>query len=130
MAASASTSPQPKWLLGRDPTPPHREPLLTVTFGFAVMPSSCFVAVMSLTSVGRADQSRATAPTTWGPAIEAPEKNEYAESLPFVADRTLTPGATMSGLMRPEPSIVTGPRLLNPARTLLLLTAPVEKAAS
>ncbi len=71
-AASASTSPQPKWLLGREPIPPHREPVPTVMFGFAVMPRSCFVAAMSLTSAGRADQSSATTPTTCGPAIEAP----------------------------------------------------------
>ena len=75
-AASASTRPQPKWLLGRDPMPPHWEPLLTVTFGFAVMPSSCFVAAMSLTSAGRADHNKATTPTTCGPAIDAPLKNE------------------------------------------------------
>ena len=62
-AASASTSPQPKWLLGTWSTPSHWPPLLTVTFGFAVSLSTCFVAAMFLTSPGRADQSSATTPT-------------------------------------------------------------------
>jgi hypothetical protein len=38
--------------------------LVTVTFGFAVAASTCFVAAMFLTSSGRADQSNATTPTT------------------------------------------------------------------
>ena len=51
-------------------------------------------------------------------------------SLLFTEDRTLTPGATMFGLMRPEPSTVTGPRLLKPARAFVPDTAPVENVAS
>ena len=56
--------------------PPHCVPLKTVTFGFAVVASNCFVAAMSRTSPGRADQSSATTPTTWGPAMDVPEKSE------------------------------------------------------
>ena len=67
------------------------------------------VAAMSRERLGIADQSRATTPTTCGPAIAVPLKKAYAESLPLTEERTFTPGATMSGLMRFEPSIVTGP---------------------
>ena len=51
------------------------------------------------------------------PAIEVPLQfgPEYCVSLPFREELTLTPGAEMSGLMRFEPSTVTGPRLLKPA---------------
>ena len=48
-------------------------------------------------------------------------------------DRTFTPGAEMSGLMRFEPSSVTGPRLLKPASETGLpvyVVAPVEYEAS
>jgi hypothetical protein len=50
-------------LFGTWSMPPHCPPLLEVTFGFAVSLSSCFVAAMSLTRPGRADQSSATTPT-------------------------------------------------------------------
>ena len=70
---------------------------------------------MFLTRSGRADQSSATTPDTCGPAIEVPLKFVYAVSLELTAERTLTPGATTSGFMRFEPSVVTGPRLLNRA---------------
>jgi hypothetical protein len=41
------------------------------------------------------------------------------------ADRTATPGAVISGLIRWLPSIVTGPRLLNPANAPVVeLIAP------
>jgi hypothetical protein len=49
-------------------------------------------------------------------------------SLDRTDERTLTPGATTSGFTRFEPSAVTGPLLLKPARVLLLSTAPVVKA--
>ena len=95
----------------------------------ALSERSAFVAAMSLTSAGRADHNRATTPTTWGPAIEVPLQvfPLYCVSLPFSAEFTLTPGAAMSGLIRLEPSIVTGPRLLKPARAFVpALIAPVE----
>jgi hypothetical protein len=54
-------------------------------------------------------------------------------SLPFREELTFTPGAAMFGLIRPEPSIVTGPRLLKPARETgfpVHVVAPVEYDAS
>ena len=130
-AASASTSPQPKWLLGTWSMPPHCVPLATITFGSAVLASCSLVAAMSRERLGIADQSSATTPTTCGPAIAVPLKDEYAESLLLTEERTFTPGATMSGLMRFEPSLVTGPRLLKPAREVVLpLIAPVVNEAA
>ena len=55
-----------------------------------------------------------------GPADDA-----YAVSLEFVEEREGFPGAAMSGLIRPEPSIVTGPRLEKPATVVV----PVFRAA-
>ena len=40
--------------------------------GFAVLRRSVFVAAMSRTNCGRADQSNATTPATCGDAIEVP----------------------------------------------------------
>jgi hypothetical protein len=49
----------------------------------------------------------------------------------LVDERTEAPGATMSGLMRFEPSTVTGPRLLKPTRVFVPVTsAPVEYDAA
>src|SRR6266536_234893 len=111
--------------------PPHSVPLLTEMFGLAVLVSSCFVAAISRTRFGRADQSRATTPTTCGPAIEVPLKVMYELSLVLIDERVFVPGATMSGLRRPEPSTVTGPRLLKPARVIVaVVSAPVEKEAA
>jgi hypothetical protein len=45
----------------------------------------------------------------------------------LVAERVPVPGATMSGLIRLEPSMVTGPRLLKLAtEVVLVFSAPVE----
>jgi hypothetical protein len=70
--ASASTRPQPKWLLGTCAIPPHWSPFEAVMFGLALSDRISFVAAMFLLNSGRADQSSATTPTTWGPAIEVP----------------------------------------------------------
>jgi hypothetical protein len=111
--------------------PPHCAPLATVTSGSAVLASSSLVSAMFRERLGIADQSRATTPVTCGPAIEVPLKKEYAESLSATEERTFTPGATMSGLMRFEPSLVTGPRLLKLASDLVLpLIAPVVNDAA
>ena len=60
-----------------------------------------------------------------------PLKLAYAKSLVKYEDRLGLPGAAMSGLIRPEPSIVTGPRLLKLARLIApVFMAPVEKEAS
>src|SRR6476620_8566836 len=104
-------------------------------FGLAVLFSSASVAAMSRESAGCACQSSATTPTTCGPAIEVPlhDGPEYCESLPFSEELTLTPGAEMSGLIRFEPSTVTGPRLLKPASATgfpVYVVAPVEYDAS
>ena len=115
--------------------PPHCVPLLTEMFGLAVLFSRSSVAAMSRDSAGCACQSSATTPTTCGPAIEVPLQlgPEYCVSLPFREELTLTPGAEMSGLMRFEPSTVTGPRLLKPASETgfpVYVVAPVEYEAS
>src|SRR6266511_2570558 len=130
-AASASTRPHPKWLFGRVAIPPQ-PPLLfgTVTSGFAVLSRSSFVAGMSRTRPGYADQRRATTPTTCGPAIDVPWKFAYDVSLAFVDERVLTPGATTFGLIRFEPSTVTGPRLLKAARAFDVVMAPFENDAA
>lgn len=70
---------------------------VTVTAGFAVFCNKVFVAAISRINAGRADQSKATTPATWGPAIEVPCNDEYAVSLVRVAERTLTPGAEIFG---------------------------------
>ena len=51
-------------------------------------------------------------------------------SLAFVEERVFTPGAVMSGLIRPEPSIVTGPRLLKLASAFEVVIAPTEYDAA
>ena len=52
-------------------------------------------------------------------------------SLAFVEERVEAPGATMSGLIRPEPSMVTGPRLLKPTTWFVpVINAPVEYEAA
>ena len=89
--------------------------------------SRALVAAMSLFRLGTACQRSATTPTTCGPAIEVPLKFAYAVSLVLVEERVPVPGATMSGLIRPEPSIVTGPRLLKPTTWFVpVVSAPVE----
>jgi hypothetical protein len=45
---------------------------LTDTPELAVFCKIALVVAMSRTNSGRADQSNATTPTTWGPAIEVP----------------------------------------------------------
>ena len=59
-----------------------------------------------------------------------PLKTEYAVSLLLTDERFETPGAEMFGFMRPEPSMVTGPRLLKLARAFALLMAPTENEAA
>lgn len=81
--------------------------------GVAVSRRICSVKSTLPRSGGHADQSSATAPATWGDAMLVPCK--LAKPPPGHAERTFTPGALMSGLDRPLPSMVTGPRLLKPA---------------
>ena len=74
--------------------------------------------------LGIADQSNAIAPAVCGVAMDVPLKFAYELSLALVDERVLVPGALMSGLMRPLPSLITGPRLLKPA----MVSVPVTKA--
>ena len=73
---------------------------------------------------GIADHNKATAPAMWGVAMDVPLKFAYELSLAFVHERVPVPGAEISGLIRPLPSAVTGPRLLNPA----IVSVPVFNA--
>jgi hypothetical protein len=105
--------------------------LFGVMFGFAVPLSRALVPAMSLFRAGTACQSSATTPTTCGPAIDVPLEGPYELSLVLVDERVLVPGATMSGLMRLEPSTVTGPRLLKPTTEFVpVVSAPVEYDAA
>ena len=74
--------------------------------------------------LGSAHQSRAMAPEICGVAMDVPLAVVYALSPVLEHDRVFVPGAVMSGLMRPLPSTVTGPRLLNEA----MLSVPVFNA--
>jgi len=55
--------------------------------------------------------------------MDVPSMLMYWLSVPFHAERTVVPGAVISGLMRPLPSIVTGPRLLKPAMVSVPFTS-------
>jgi hypothetical protein len=59
-----------------------------------------------------------------------PDEFPYVPSPDEVEERTLTPGAEISGFILFEPSDVTGPRLEKPASALLMSMAPVEKEAA
>ena len=74
--------------------------------------------------LGIADQSSAIAPAVCGVAMDVPLKFAYELSLALVDERVPVPGAVISGLIRPLPSAITGPRLLKPA----IVSVPVTKA--
>jgi hypothetical protein len=102
--------------------------VVTVTLGFALRVRSHFVRGTSRARFGSADHSNATEPTTCGLAIDVPLMFPYAVSLFRSDDRTVWPGAEMSGFIRKEPSTLTDPRLLKPASAFVVpLIAPVEK---
>ena len=113
-AAATSSRPHPKIGFGiEEPgTPPQSCSDVSRT---AVARSNSSVSGTRPASVGTADHSSATAPDTCGVAMEVPEKREYP--FPGTEERIETPGATMSGFIRLEPSTVTGPRLLKDAMT-------------
>jgi hypothetical protein len=56
--------------------------------------------------------------------MEVPLAVVYALSPALLADRVPVPGAVISGLIRPLPSAVTGPRLLK----LAIVSVPVFNA--
>ena len=59
--------------------------------------------------------------------MDVPLANVYALSAALEADRVFVPGAVMSGLIRPLPSTVTGPRLLKTAMVSVpVFSAPTE----
>ena len=64
------------------------------------------------------------APAMCGVAMDVPLAVPYELSLALVAERVPVPGAVISGLIRPLPSIVTGPRLLKEA----IVSVPVFNA--
>ena len=74
--------------------------------------------------LGIADQSNAIAPAVCGVAMDVPLRLAYAVSEVLKLERLLVPGAVISGLIRPLPSAITGPRLLKPA----MVSVPVTKA--
>src|SRR5688572_3252177 len=120
-AAATSMRPQPKTGFGiAEPgTPPQTWSEKSLT---AVARRSSSVSATRPASDGTADQRSATAPATWGEAIEVPESRLYAPV--GTEDRIETPGATTSGFIRFEPSTVTGPRLLKLAMVSASVVAP------
>jgi hypothetical protein len=77
--------------------------------------------------LGRAHHSRAMAPEMCGVAMEVPLAVVYALSPVLEHERVPVPGALISGLIRPLPSAVTGPRLLKPAMVSVpVVSAPTE----
>jgi len=77
--------------------------------------------------LGIADHNSAMAPAIWGVAMDVPLRLAYAVSEVLKLERLLVPGALMSGLIRPLPSVVTGPRLLKPAIVSVpVFSAPTE----
>ena len=73
---------------------------------------------------GSAHHSNPIAPAICGVAIDVPLAVVYALSPALLAERVPVPGAQISGLVRPLPSLVTGPRLLKPA----IVSVPVLNA--
>src|SRR4030095_15942779 len=126
-AERASTRPHPNVLLGT--WSPGTSPQVSlIVRGAAVAVRLFSIESGSPIKSGLPERRSATTPTTWGPAVLVPLKDAYPP--PGTRDRTLTPGAEMSGFMRPLPSIVTGPRLEKPAMSSLMSVAPTEKDAS
>ena len=74
--------------------------------------------------LGSAHHSNAIAPEMCGVAMDVPLAVVYALSPELLAERVPVPGAQISGLMRPLPSAVTGPRLLKEA----MVSVPVFNA--
>jgi hypothetical protein len=74
--------------------------------------------------LGSAHHNNPMAPAMCGVAMDVPLAVVYALSPVLLAERVPVPGAQISGLMRPLPSTVTGPRLLKPA----IVSVPVINA--
>ena len=74
--------------------------------------------------LGSAHHNNPMAPAMCGVAMDVPLAVVYALSPVLLAERVPVPGAQISGLMRPLPSTVTGPRLLK----LAIVSVPVLNA--
>src|SRR3954471_15976402 len=88
-------------------TPPQFS--VAIVLGSDDLRTSSVVRSILPISSGCALQSRATSPTTCGPAIEVPLQPNWAYVPPGIEERIETPGATTSGPI--PPSKVEGPRL-------------------
>jgi hypothetical protein len=73
--------------------------------------------------LGNAHQSKPIAPAICGVAMDVPLAVVYALSLVLEHERVPVPGAVISGLIRPLPSLVTGPRLLKEAMPSVPVTS-------
>ena len=118
-AAAISIRPQPYTLFG-GPAVPHWVEEIKTAWLF----KASRLAVIWCRKPGRADHSNAIAPEMCGVAMDVPLAVVYALSPALLAERVPVPGAVISGLMRPLPSAVTGPRLLKPA----IVSVPVFNA--
>jgi len=118
-AARISTRPQPKTLFG-GPAVPHWVEEIKTAESF----KASRLAVIWCRKLGMADHSKPIAPEICGVAIDVPLAVVYALSPLLLAERVPVPGALMSGLIRPLPSAVTGPRLLK----LAIVSVPVFNA--
>ena len=118
-AAAISTRPQPYTLFG-GPAVPHWVEEIKTAWLF----KASRLAVIWCFKPGRADHSNAIAPEMCGVAMDVPLAVVYALSPALLAERVPVPGAVISGLMRPLPLAVTGPRLLKEA----MVSVPVFNA--
>ena len=106
-APPTSRRPQPKTVLGIDAPAkvpqswPRGRRTADVSGGLRSRPAT-------RAAPGRADRAARSLPRRAARGREVPVKPPYPESPAAV--RMPTPGATMSGFSRPEPSTVTGPR--------------------
>ncbi len=106
-AAAISTRPQPYTLFGGPPVPHWVEEIKTEWLFKASR-----LAVIWCRKAWKRDHSNAIAPEICGVAMDVPLAVVYALSPELLAERVPVPGALISGLIRPLPSAVTGPRLL------------------
>ena len=118
-AAAISTRPHPYTLFGGHAVPHWVEEIKT-----AWLFKASRLAVIWCRKPGRADHSNAIAPEMCGVAMDVPLAVVYALSPALLAERVPVPGAVISGLIRPLPSAVTGPRLLK----LAIVSVPVFNA--
>ena len=121
-AAKISTRPHPYTLFGGPGSPHALEAMWTAELLIASR-----LAASWCRRLGIADHSNAIAPEMCGVAMDVPLADVYALSLVLLHERVPVPGALISGLIRPLPSLVTGPRLLKDAMVSVpVCNAPTE----